>query len=154
MAMNILLLCAGNLCRSPMAEGLMRQLLPAHELFSAGICAADGEPADPIAVELMQELGIDIGEHRARPLASWMMHEADLVLTMDLRQLQYVRQRFPMAAGKVERLGEPGGIDIPDPYQRGRAAFRLSLQLIRQAVDRRLPQLSAQAEPALNCALN
>ncbi len=150
MAMNILLLCTGNLCRSPMAEGLMRQLLPAHELFSAGICAPGGAPADPIAVELMRQFGIDIGEHRARPLASWMMHEADLVLTMDGQQRRFVRQRYPAAAARVERLGEAGGIDIPDPYQRGPDAFLRSLQLIRQAIDRRLPELAAQPACALN----
>lgn len=150
MAMNILLLCTGNLCRSPMAEGLMRQLLPGHELFSAGIAAEGGAPADPIAVELMWRLGIDIGAHRARPLASWMMHEADLVLTMDSRQCRFVQPRYPSAAVKVERLGEPDGIDIPDPYQRGPDAFRQSLQLIRQAVDRRLPVLAADIACALN----
>lgn len=142
--MNILLLCAGNLCRSPMAEGLMRQWLPAHELFSAGICAEAGAPADPIAVELMRQLDIDISAHRARPLARWMMCEADLVLTMDRRQQSFVCQRYPAAAGKVERLGALEGIDIPDPYQRGPDAFRQSLQLIRRAIERRMPELDLQ----------
>lgn len=150
MAMNILLLCAGNLCRSPMAEGLMRQLLPAHELFSAGICAEAGAPADPIAVALMRQLEIDIGAHRARPLSRWMMCEADLVLTMDGRQRRFVCQRYPSAAGKVERLGEPDDIDIPDPYQRGPEAFRQSLQLIRRAIARRMPELASQPALALD----
>jgi protein-tyrosine phosphatase len=152
MIMNILLICTGNLCRSPMAEGLMRQRLPAHALFSAGIAAAGGAAADPIAVDLMRQIGIDIGSHRARPLASWMMCEADLVLTMDIRQWRLVRQRYPSAADKVERLGEADGIDIPDPYQRGPDAFRQSLQLIRQAVDCRLPALTAQAAQAAQAA--
>ncbi len=152
MAMNILVLCAGNLCRSPMAEGLMRQLLPAHELFSAGIYAEAGAPADPMAVALMRQLDIDISAHRARPLSRWMMCEADLVLTMDSRQQRFVCQRYPSAAGKVERLGQAEGIDIPDPYQRGLDAFELSLQLIRRAIDRRMPELAAK--PALALALD
>lgn len=148
--MNILLLCAGNLCRSPMAEGLMRQWLPAHELFSAGICAEAGAPADPIAVALMRQLEVDIGQHRARPLASWMICEADLVLTMDGWQQHVVCQRYPSAVGKVERLGEPEGIDIPDPYQRGPDAFRRSLQLIRRAIACRMPELALQPALALD----
>lgn len=150
MATNILLLCTGNVCRSPMAEGLMRQLLPAHELFSAGLYAEEGQPADPMAVELMSQLGIDIGAHRARQLSSWMMREADLVLTMDSEQQRLVRRRYPKAAAKVERLGEPEGIDIPDPYQRGWQAFQLSLQLIQQVLPHRLRELSPNAACVLN----
>ena len=150
MATNILLLCAGNLCRSPMAEGLLRECLPAHELFSAGLCAQEGVPADPIAVRLMHELGIDISAHRARRLSTWMLHEADLVLTMDRAQQRYVQSRYPSAARKVQRIGEPDRIDIPDPYQCGDAAFRLSLGLIRQAVRSRF----AQIQPAFEMALH
>ncbi len=141
--MNILLLCTGNLCRSPMAEGLLKTWLPAHELFSAGLDALAGQPVDPLAVALMRQMAIDISSHRARPLAHWMMQEADLVLTMDREQQLLTRQRYPFAAGKVERLGEADDIDIPDPYRRGLGAFRHSLNLIRQSVRSRLPQLES-----------
>ncbi len=147
--MNILLLCTGNLCRSPMAEGLFRTWLPAHELFSAGLAAAQGEPADPLAIALMRQMGIDISAHRARSVAHWMMQEADLVLTMDGEQRDLALRRFPFAAGKVERIGEIDGIDIPDPYRRGLGAFRHSLNLIRQAVRSRLPLLQQRDSVAL-----
>ena len=146
MTMNILLLCTGNVCRSPMAEGLLRQSLPVHELFSAGLCAQEGAPADPLAVELMWQLGVDISAHRARPLCSWMMREADLVLTMERAQQHFVQRRFPSAAAKVERLGGP---DIPDPYGLGLPAFQQALQLIREAVRGRLPRLRRH----MTCAL-
>lgn len=150
MTTNILLLCTGNICRSPMAEGLLRQLLPMHELFSAGLDAEQGAPADPVAVALMAQLDIDIAAHRARRLSSWMVCEADLVLTMDRVQQRLVQRRFPSVAARVERLAEPAGIDIPDPYQRGPQAFEHSLQLIRQALLRRLPALI----PDKACAIN
>ena len=147
--MNILLLCTGNLCRSPMAEGLLRTHLPAHELFSAGLSAPQGAPADALAIALMRQMDIDISAHRARNVAHWMMQEADLVLTMDTEQTQLALQRYPFASGKVERLGEIDDIDIPDPYKRGLGAFRHSLNLIRQAVRSRLPQLQQRDTLAL-----
>ena len=150
MAMNILLLCTGNVCRSPIAEGLLRECLPAHELFSAGVCAQEGAPADPLAVELMWQLGVNIGAHRARQLSSWMMREADLVLTMERAQQQFVQRRYPSVAAKIELLGGEDATDIPDPYGRGLPAFQQVLQLIRAAMRRRLPQL----RPRSACALD
>ncbi len=129
----------------------MREALPSHEIFSAGICAQDGAPADPIAMELMWQAGIDISAHRARNLASWMMREADLVLTMDGDQLHYVSSRFPSARHKVMRLGEPSDMDIPDPYRLGLPAFSHAFQLIDMAVKKKLPQL---ARAGMACALH
>lgn len=133
-----------------MAEGLLRALLPLHDVYSAGLSTLEGSPADPLAIELMWQSGIDISEHRSRNLASWMMREADLVLTMDSAQTQFVVRRYPVASKKVERLGEPCGLDIPDPYQHGLAAFCHSLRLIARAVQSRLPALNHST----NCSVH
>ena len=146
---NILLLCTGNICRSPMAEGLLRELLPAHDVYSAGLSTIEGSPADPLAIELMWQSGIDISDHRSRNLASWMLREADLVFTMDTAQTRFVIRRYPLARKKVERLGEPCGLDIPDPYQHGLTAFCHSLRLIERAVQSRLPGLVRHTTCAL-----
>lgn len=132
-----------------MAEGLFRTHLPAHEFFSAGLSASQGEPADPLAIALMRQMNIDISMHRARQVAVWMMQEADLVFTMDSEQTQITLQRYPFASGKVERLGDRIDIDLPDPYRRGLGAFRHTLNLIRQAVRSRLPELQQRDIVAL-----
>ncbi len=135
MISNILFVCIGNICRSPMAEGLFNQVMPEKAVYSAGIHALVGEPADPLAQQLMQERGIDISEHRARSMAIWMVNEADLILTMDLYQKRFIEFKYPAAKGKVMRLGEHGNYDIPDPYKQGLFAFRHACHLIALGVD-------------------
>ena len=139
MIANILVVCIGNICRSPMAEGLFKHALPGITVRSAGLDAMTGHPADPFAVQLMQEQGIDITGHRAQALASWMISEADIVVAMDLAQKHFIEQRYPTARGKVFRLCESdnGDIngDIPDPYRQGLAVFRQTCDLIVQGVD-------------------
>jgi len=139
---NVLFVCVGNICRSPMAEGLFRQALPGREVCSAGIHAMTGSPADPTAVRLMREHGVDIGGHRAQQLARWMIGEMDLILTMDAEQKNFIERKFPEARGRIWRLGEYGNYDIPDPYRQGEAAFRHAYQLISQGMDELIERLS------------
>lgn len=117
-----------------MAEGLFQQALPEKLVFSAGINAPIGEPADPLSVQLMRERGIDISAHRARNLASWMVYEADVIVTMDRSQKQFFEINYPQFQDKVCRLGEFGNYDIPDPYQLGLTAFREACSLIDKGV--------------------
>lgn len=117
-----------------MAEGLFKQALPEKLVFSAGIDAPVGESADPLSVQLMRERGIDISAHRARKLGSWMVHEADLIVTMDRYQKYFIEINYPMFKNKVCRLGEFDNYDIPDPYQQGLNAFREACSLIDKGV--------------------
>ncbi len=134
MIKRILVLCIGNICRSPMAEGLLKQALPGHDVSSAGLGALVGQPADPHAVALMQQQGIDISAHRARQLESWMVVAADLVLVMDMEQKRHLEQQYPLCRGKAFRMGESGKFDIGDPYRQELDAFREAAGLIQQGV--------------------
>lgn len=131
---RILILCVGNVCRSPMAEGLLKRVLPGCAVSSAGMGALVGQPADPHAIALMQQQGIDISAHRARQLESWMTVAADMVLVMDMEQKRHLELLYPMCLGKAFRLGEQGKYDIADPYRQGLDAFCESAALIQQGV--------------------
>ena len=135
---SFLLVCVGNICRSPMAEALLakecRNAGADAVVESAGIGALIGAPADPYAQELMAGQGIDITQHRARQLTPSMLMQYDLILTMELEQVKAVEAMHPSARGRVYRLGHWSGFDIPDPYRQRKEAFVNALELIQQGI--------------------
>ncbi len=142
MISNILFICIGNICRSPMAEGLFSQALPEKQVFSAGIDALIGKPADPFSIQLMAERGIDISAHRARKLVPWMVYEADVIVTMDRYQKHFLEVNYPGFKNKVCRLGEFDNYDIPDPYLQGLSAFKQTCSLIDKGVCELITRIS------------
>jgi protein-tyrosine phosphatase len=131
---KILVLCIGNICRSPMAEAMLREALPGRTVTSAGLGALIGKPADPSSLELMAEQDIDISAHRAQQISSALVAQAELILVMDLEQKKYVETQYIGTRGKVYRLGEGEKIDIPDPYREGIESFRHAHRLITEGV--------------------
>jgi protein-tyrosine phosphatase len=115
-----------------MGEGLMAAALPGRQVASAGTGALSGYPADPLARALMQDKGISIDAHRARQLNLTLCQRADLILVMDRDQRMLVQQRYPFTSGKVFRMAEHSGQDVPDPYRQDRSAFEAALALIEQ----------------------
>ncbi|MEI6146788.1 MAG: low molecular weight phosphotyrosine protein phosphatase [Methylococcales bacterium] len=142
---NILIVCVGNICRSPMAEALLKSTLSTrpnvYQVSSAGIGALVGHPADNKAKQLMIEKGIDISEHRADQLNEDMIRKADIILVMESAHKQAIEAKQPSAKGKIFRLGEWGGFDIPDPYQRDHEVFESVMNLIDQGVNQWLEKL-------------
>jgi protein-tyrosine phosphatase len=138
---SILVLCEGNICRSPMAAGLIAARSPRFATRSAGLGALVGHPADETAVRLMRARGVDIDAHRAEQVTRRMCLEADIVLVMDREQRQRLEQMVPEACGRVFRLGEFTGQDIPDPYRQPEEAFREALELIETNVERWLQRI-------------
>lgn len=131
---SILVVCEGNICRSPMAEGLLKAVLPNVSVCSAGLGAMIGMPADETAVQLMDARGIDIAPHRAVQITGEMCKHSELVLVMSSEQRKRLEQLYPFACGKVFRIGEFDKRDVPDPYRQPEAAFREALQLIDSGV--------------------
>lgn len=136
---RILVVCVGNICRSPMAEALLASRLAKlglrSRVESAGLAALVGHPADPLAQLLMRERGLDLSGHRARQLVPALVSAADLVLVMDSAQQRAVEAMLPAARGRVQRLGRWGGFDVPDPYRQERPAFEQALAMIERGVD-------------------
>lgn len=135
MIRKLLVVCIGNICRSPMAEGLFRKLLPDVQISSAGIAALVGHGADPIAVEIMAAAGIDITSHRARMLTDAIARDADLILVMDEQQKRHIAAQYPYTRGKVFRLAEAAKQDIPDPYRQEAEVFRRVYSQIERGVN-------------------
>jgi RpiB/LacA/LacB family sugar-phosphate isomerase len=121
---TILFLCTGNVCRSPMAEGLFRHAVKGRGEFrivSAGIGAIDGDLPTHHSVQAMREIGIDISGQRSRALTSELIRSADLILGMTHSHTDTVALLYPKAAEKTFLLREfdetlePYEKDISDP---------------------------------------
>lgn len=135
---RFLVVCTGNICRSPMGEYLLRERLadrPTVEVASAGIGALVGHPADPTAVEIMAENGIDATAHRARQITAQMLADTDLVLAMDNSHVRWLHANFPMSRGRVHLIGRWQDHEVADPYRLPRAAFEQAWADTVTAVD-------------------
>ena len=131
---HILVLCIGNICRSPIAEALLKQQFPDKQIWSAGLGALVGKPADPLSVEVAAAHGLDLSSHRAQQVASWMCQSAELILVMEQDHKAQLEKQFPLVRGKAFRLGEPGQFDIADPYRKPKDAFEAAYSAIALGV--------------------
>ena len=131
---HILTLCVGNICRSPLAQALLARELPTHTVWSAGLGALVGQPADAHSVAVAAEHGLDLTAHRAQQVSSWMCQQAELILVMEHGHKQQLEQQFPLVRGKVYRLGQFGPFDVADPYRQPRDAFDTAWVAIAQGV--------------------
>jgi len=142
---RIVFVCTGNVCRSPMAEYLLRHHLrgdAAFQVDSAGLFAISGLPASPAAVAVLREQGINLAPHRSRPLSKEMVDGADWIVVMTAGHANEVVARHADAAGKVRLLTSFGrqagsGRDISDPIGCSVATYRA----IRDEIDAALLDL-------------
>lgn len=149
---SILFVCLGNICRSPLAEGVFRHVAEAggaDRLFridSAGTGAWHaGSPPDPRSIAIANRHGIDISQQRARRIEAADLTECDHVLGMDRSNVDTIRNAFPAHAAKVHLYLDFAlrrGADIPDPYHGGAQGFADVYRTIREASEALLARLT------------
>lgn len=136
--MEILFVCTGNTCRSPMAEHIARKLGEGNiTASSAGLYAYEGDLISDPALEILQtEYGIDACLHRARQLTAEMVEKADRVLTMTRAHREALRARYPQYSSRIMTLMEAAGLegDVYDPYGQGIEAYREAAREIEKAI--------------------
>lgn len=115
MIKNILFVCTGNTCRSPMAQGMFKKILQEkdkeyyrYNIQSAGISAIPGVKPTIEAVKVMLEIGIDISQYESQPLEEDLIKKADLILTMTNEHKEYIKKKYPFAQNKVFLVKEFG----------------------------------------------
>ena len=139
----LVFVCTANMCRSPMAEFLMREELRDDngiKVCSAGTDAGYGMPATGQAVVAMEELGVDMSMHRSQPLTRELIDAADLVVVMTASHVTRILWRFPDAADKVRllksflpRVGRDDD-EIPDPIGLSDMVYRGTRDSMREAM--------------------
>lgn len=136
--MNILMVCLGNICRSPLAEGIMKTKVPEGFLIdSAGtISMHEGKHPDKRAIETAARHGIDISKQKSRPVTAADFEKFDKIYCMDIDVMADVvsKARTEKQRQKVslflEVLGDHENAEVPDPYWGGADEFEHVFQLL------------------------
>ena len=131
---SILVICTGNICRSPLGERYLRAMLPNMRIDSAGTGALVGHAADESAAKIALINGLNLDGHQGRQLTASVARDYDLILAMEKSHIEYVSRIAPAARGKTMLFGHwLSQKEIPDPYRKSEEAFVSVYSLIEQA---------------------
>ena len=142
---SILFVCLGNICRSPIAEGVFRALLAEREcsdkfrVDSAGTSGYhEGELPDPRSIQICEKYGLDLTEQRSRAIRASDYHEFDWIVAMDRSNFSDLNRRSPSnSEARIVRLLDFSSVhsgDVPDPYYGGKDGFENVYQMVREAL--------------------
>ncbi len=145
---HILFICTANICRSPAAEGLLRQRLQQEGLHdwtvsSAGTWAQLERGAARAGIELLAERGIDISEHQAREVTQEAIDAADLILCMESGHAEALRVEFPEAATRIFLLSEMAGAshNVKDPFGGPYPGYVRMVDELSELIEAGLPRI-------------
>ncbi len=150
---RLLMVCTGNICRSPMAQGLAPWLAEQRgrvvHTRGGSTLGLDGNNADPNSVAVCAELGVDIAGHRASPISAANIEWADFVLVMEYAHASHIRSHYGEVIGeKLFLLGNFGGVaEIADPIGGWRYQFRRTRDEIQRCVEAFLTRLPPLRTP-------
>ena len=156
--LRILLVCTENICRSPMAEGLLQHYLAEMELSklvhvaSAGTQASQpGIRPDPRAQKIAARAGIDLSRIRARRFSEKDFERSDMIVVVDTANLEYLQRMCPPSdRGKLSLLrsytGSGQEVDVPDPYYGSTEGFEAVFEIIDAAVYELVPHIVQRLE--------
>ncbi|ENK6265937.1 protein tyrosine phosphatase [Klebsiella quasipneumoniae subsp. quasipneumoniae] len=131
---SILVVCTGNICRSPIGERFLRQHLPQKKIDSAGTGALVDHYADASAIKIAKKHGISLEGHKGRQFTSAIGRQYDLILVMEKAHLEHIGRIAPEVRGKTMLFGQwINHKEIPDPYRKSDEAFDSVYRLIEQA---------------------
>ena len=136
---NILVICVGNICRSPIAATFLMDKYPDKHIESAGLSAVVGHGADAKALDVMtafnQSVNANMNRHVAKQISKDLTVKADLILTMSISQTKWIEDKWPHCRGKTFRIGHWIDQDIADPYGHNELAFETAKQDIINSLD-------------------
>lgn len=153
---RVLMVCMGNICRSPVAEGVLRARLRQAGLHTRVVVDSAGthgyhagEPPDPRAIRSAAQRGYELADLRARPVQAEDFTRFDWLLAMDEANLAWLQSHLP--EGAAPRIGllmtharsHSDVIEVPDPYYGAVAGFERVLDLVEDACDGLLADLAA-----------
>lgn len=147
--MKILMVCLGNICRSPLAEGILKAKLPANFVVdSAGTGDwHQGEQPDVRSMETAKAHGLDISGQRSRPIKESDFEDFDLIFCMDQSNLRNVKAlaknetQLEKVSLILNILNDPNRLEVPDPYYGGKDGFEKVYQLLDEACSLHAQQL-------------
>src|SRR5438477_6012358 len=140
---SVLFVCTGDICRSPIAEGLFGRLIGNRkdiEIASAGVHAVRGQPPSLYAVQVCEAEGVDISQLRSQPLTSSLVEKATHIFAMTGAHLETIHLLFPHGAEKsylLREFEEPGTTvwrDVPDPIGLGRDVYEVCARTIKNTL--------------------
>ncbi|CPR13641.1 protein-tyrosine-phosphatase [Brenneria goodwinii] len=140
---SILVVCVGNICRSPTGERLLKQALSGKKIASAGLNALVDKPADATAAEVAAAHGLSLEGHSAQQLTSSLCRQYDLILVMEKGHIDAVGHVAPEVRGKTMLFGHwLNQQEIADPYRKSREAFEFVYSQLEQSAQKWVQALS------------